>query len=276
METATLEKNFSRMGARVKVGPPNRRTRTDFSIDIRRDEKGEFFDIQVAKEIEMMVLDVQKKDRHLLLRVNDPDNPQAKFLCGHDERSWFTCAVPESTPVSSVFSAKQALKPTELKDIERNGGLKRKNAHKRHRKLKNGVKIHRQGEFMFIQEPRFNPSGKFPHVIHKNEPMSRGGKSKPHMVEYLYRTGGETVYVSDYSEEAKFGLSKEDYDKVRKRDPDAARVAWQTRHFVSSVYVKGKITHSDHKTLNLKDGWYKVLMNTEGSSKARSSVRFLD
>ena len=28
-----------------------------------------------------------------------------------------------------------------------------------------------------------------------NEPLSRGNGSKPHMAEFLYRKGGETVYV---------------------------------------------------------------------------------
>lgn len=57
----------------------------------------------------MLVLDAQKDDRHLLLLVKDHTVtttrngfqasekliPKARFLCGHDERNWFTCAVPE-------------------------------------------------------------------------------------------------------------------------------------------------------------------------------------
>lgn len=276
METATLEKKFSQMGARVKVGPPGRRSRNDFSIDIRRDEEGEFFDIQVKNEIDMMVLDVQKDDRHLLLRVNDPENPKARFLCGHDERSWFTCAIPESSGASSVFQAKQALKPKMLLDIEKNEGLKTKLTHKRHRKLKSGRRIHRQGEFMFIEEPGFVPDINFPHVIHKNEPMSRGGGSKPHMAEYLYRRGGTIVYVSNHSPEAQNGLSEKDYHELLKKDPKLKVLNWQRQVANAAVFVKGRITHRDHKTLDLKEIWYRCEMNTEGRSKARSNVRFLD
>ena len=276
MSSATLEKDFSRMGARVKVGPPGRWARSDFSIDIRRDEEGEFFDIQVTNEIEMMILDVQKTDRHLLLGVKEPKSQFSKFLCGHDERSWFTCAIPESTGASSVFAAKQALKPRELQEIERNGGLKTKNIHKRHRKLKSGVKIHRQGEFMFVQEPSFNPVNKFPNVIHRNEPLSRNTRSKPHMAEFAYRSGGETIYISDYSEATKDGVSKTEYENIFRRDPEAKNNAWRTRTIADAVYVKGRITHSDHKTLDLKDEWYRVMINTEGQSKAFGKVRFVD
>lgn len=276
METAILEKKFSQMGARVKVGPPGRYNRSDFSIDIRRDKEGEFFDIQIKNEIEMMVLDIQKDDRHLLLRVNDPDNPQAKFLCGHDERSWFTCAIPESSGASNVFQAKQALKPRILQDIEKNEGLKTKHVHKRHRKLKSGRKIHRQGEFMFIEELGFKPDLNFPHVIHKDEPMSRGGGSKPHMAEFLYRRGGTIVYVSDYNSEAQNGLSEKDYNDILKKDPKAKALHWQRRVANAAVFVKGRITHQDHKTLDLKDIWYRVEMNTENRARAGKNVRFLD
>lgn len=84
-----------------------------------------------------MIMDVQKQDRHLLLLVKDPDghaitfsqasDPRrisiSKFLCGHDERNWFTCAVPGKA--STVFQAKQDLKPKDLQDLTK--------------KIKNGV-----------------------------------------------------------------------------------------------------------------------------------------
>lgn len=276
MSIATLEKNFSRMGARVKVGPPGRFERRDFSINIRRDEEGEFFDIQVASEIDMMILDVQKTDRHLLLGVKESKNQFSKFLCGHDERSWFTCAIPESSGASSVFDAKQALKPRELQEIEKIGGLKRKNSQKRHRKLKTGIKIHRQGEFMFVLEPNFNPVNKFPNVIHRNEPLSRNTRSKPHMAEYAYRTNGETLYISDYSEKTKGGISTAEYQELLRKDPDAKKFRWQNRAIADAVYVKGRVTHRDHKTLDLKDQWYRVMINTEGQSRAAANVKFVD
>lgn len=64
-----------------------------------------------------MVMDVQKNDRHLLLMARDKDGSPLKFLCGHDERHWFTCAVPGGP--STVFQAKQALKPPEIVRAEK-------------------------------------------------------------------------------------------------------------------------------------------------------------
>jgi len=42
-----------------------------------------------------------------------------------------------------------------------------------------------------------------------------------------------------------------------------------------AVYAKGRIRHADHKTITLH-GWHRVLMNTEGQSKAMRNVAFLD
>lgn len=279
MDTSVIEKKFAQMGARVKIAEPRSNRRGDtppFSIDIRKDEEGDFFDIKIKKEIDMLVMDVKKDDRHLLLNVKNPENPKAKFLCGHDERAWFTCAIPESAGASTVFQAKQALKPKILRDIERNEGIKTQNAQKRHRKLASGRKIHRQGEFMFIEDPTFKCSEKFPNIIHKNEPMSRGGRSKPHMAEVLYRSGGTTVYVSNYNSQTQNGLSTAEYNELLRKDPVAKSVNWQTRKANAVVYVKGRITHSDHKTLELGDTWYRVELNTEGKAIAVGQVRFLD
>ena len=41
------------------------------------------------------------------------------------------------------------------------------------------------------------------------------------------------------------------------------------------VYVKGRIRHPDHASIRLY-GWHRVLMNTEGQSKAMRNVAFLD
>lgn len=276
MNTAVVEKRFNEIGARVKFGVPRQFRENDFSIDVRRDSEGEFFDVHVKKEIEMMVLDAQKKDRHLLLLVKQPDNPQGRYLCGHDERSWFTCAIPEKAGASTVFQAKQALKPRDVRDLERNEGVKSAKAHKRRKKLNSGRKEFRQGEFFFIEQPGFTPPQGFPSVIHKNEPMSRGRGSKPHIAEFLYRRGGETVYVSSYSLGAQNGLTEKDYNAILKKDPKAKNYNWRIMTANADVFVKGKITHSDHSTLNLGDIWYRVLINSEGEARANKNVKFLD
>ena len=41
------------------------------------------------------------------------------------------------------------------------------------------------------------------------------------------------------------------------------------------AYVKGKISHPDHKTIELYV-WHMVVMNTEGQSEAKQNVVFLD
>ena len=95
MDTALLEKQFARMGARLKVNarPTIRRSRSSgFAVDIRRDGHGPFFDVTLGEdaERELEVLDIQPGQRHLLLLVREPDGHREvkhKFLCGHDERT---------------------------------------------------------------------------------------------------------------------------------------------------------------------------------------------
>ena len=41
------------------------------------------------------------------------------------------------------------------------------------------------------------------------------------------------------------------------------------------TYVKGKITHPEHKTTILK-GWHRVYMNTEHKSEAMKHVIYFD
>lgn len=43
----------------------------------------------------------------------------------------------------------------------------------------------------------------------------------------------------------------------------------------ATVYVRGEITHRDHKTVYL-NGWHRVLMNTENRSRAMRFLAFLD
>lgn len=41
------------------------------------------------------------------------------------------------------------------------------------------------------------------------------------------------------------------------------------------VYVKGHFRHPDHSSITLH-AWHRLLMNTEGQSKAMRNVAFLD
>jgi len=267
------------MGARAKVSEAvdtRWRVAAPFTIDIRRDKEGEFFDIKAKKDIEMMILDLQKKDRHLLLMTRDlstktmqkPKPDTAKYLCGHDERNWFTCAVPKG---NTVNQAKEALKPQILRDVESKEGIKTSRAQKRHRKLNSGRKIHRQGEFMFIPDINFTPPSGSLTVIHRDEPMSRG-RGNSHYAEYLYRSGGEKVYVSHMAPD---GLTEKDYQDWLKRNRGRS-VRWDVRVRNPRVLVKGKITHKEHATLDLGDVWHQVVMNTEDQAPGARRVAFLD
>ena len=273
-----ITKKFKDIGARVKIfdlqNTRNRRVE-DISVNILSDRKGEYFDITLEDpdNIELQILDTQKDDKHLLLmaKTNAAHDNKKKFLCGYDERHFFSCAIPETAGVSTVLGAKQALKPNDLIDHEKRGKIKTKNLHKRKRTIKGG-KIFRQGEFNFIRDENFQPPKGSLTVIHKNEPMSRGG-GKPHMAEYLFRRGGTQVYVSGRHPN---GLTEKEYKEFLKENPDAKKWNWSSRVRNPKVYAKGKISHLDHKTLNLGDVWHEVVLNTEDRARARRNVAFLD
>jgi hypothetical protein len=59
------------------------------------------------------------------------------------------------------------------------------------------------------------------------------------------------------------------------RKPRAKGWAWRRMVRNPEAYVKGKISHVDHKTITLQV-WHRVVMNTEGRSLAMRHVVFLD
>ena len=248
MEDKLLAQSFEKMGARVKVEDPLRSPflrripkGSALSLNVRRDKKGEYFLLSKADETELVVLDVQPADRHLLLLTRE-GKKKARFLAGHDERHWFVAAIPEKTPVSTVRAAKAALQPAPAKEAS-------------------GVV--RQGEWFFI--PRLKEKIDEKLVLH-DEPLTRGRGSKPHRCQYLVRTGGETVYVKGAQI-----LPEAAYAKLEAK----AKHGWQVMRRNPKVFVRGRIRHSDHKTVTLK-GWNEVIMNTENQSIAMQHVAFLD
>ena len=265
-----LEAKFEKMGARVKFRSPVFRrnngskvidNREIIRIDVRKDKEGTYFDILKGGGIEVSVLDVQPKDRHLLLMARSQNGDKAKWLAGHDERDWFVAAVPENKPVSSVVTAKQALKPDAVVAAEDKVGVKPAKRQKRKNEARK-----RQGEWFFIPAPNAKVDEK---LILKNEPLRRG-RGKPHMAEELYRLGGETVYVGIGSSN---GISASAYAKLTADQRKSGRWRPMTRN--PKVYVRGKIRHSDHKTIVL-DCWHLVEMNTETQAVAMRNVAFLD
>src|SRR5262245_51489886 len=120
MTQVSVQSMFQRIGARADVmainGPREDRRAgrrswlfrviaRQFEIDIRHDDAGPYFFIRHGKEVYVEVADVRAHERHLLLQAkrNLPQNPWqdtvSSFLCGHDERSWFVAAIPETDDV---------------------------------------------------------------------------------------------------------------------------------------------------------------------------------
>lgn len=126
----------------------------------------------------------------------------------------------------------------------------------------------RQGEWFFVPVPSFQPGTGL--VLH-NEPLRRGN-GKPHVCEFLFRIGGELVYVSP---EYPNGLTEVQYKRLVQRRPKLAKLRWTTMRRNRGVYVQGRIRHPDHKTVVLP-GWHWVAQNTEFQAPAMRHVAFLD
>lgn len=261
MDTKLLERKFAEMGARAKVTKGGFRRSGDTSnvrLDVLRDKKGEFFDIRLFGDGIPEVLDVQPDDQHLLLLARN-QKEKSKFLCGHDERGLFVAAIPEKASVGTVKQAKEALKPKEV--LDRQVGLNAKERNRRH----NDAYL-RQGEFFFCKESIDPPAD----LILKNEPITRGRGSKPHMCEFLYRSRGEAVWVcSRYPN----GVDQKTYAELCRGE--GKKWGWRQMMKDATVYAKGRVRHPDHKTLVLRD-WCRVYINEEGKAKAMREVAFLD
>jgi len=263
MDNSSIEKMFERIGARVKVSY-DASLRNPAGVDIRTDRRGDFFEIRIEprESVNYDVIDVRPNLRHLLLMARREDSKN-KFLCGHDERHWFVCAVPGQS-VTSVKTAMEALQPAEVRAA----------VHRRVKRIKNRLRrknaaFVRQGEWFFVPDPELTVNQK---LVLRNEPISRGNGSKAHMCQYVYRSGGETVYVG-----AKYpmGLTKGAYTKLLARNPSARKWAWRIMQRNAAVYVRGRVWHPDHKTIVLND-WHRVMMNTEARAPGARSVFFLD
>src|SRR5262245_33201516 len=161
MDIKLLEKKFGLMGARVRIGPLVRgwrtRSRIDvrFTVDVRLDRKGEYFEIGSVERVDIDVLDVRPEMRHLLLTT-----PVGKFLCGHDERHWFAAAIPGNA--SNVKTALVELKPVVVRLAEERKRIRTKDRFRR----RNDAFI-RQGEWFFVPAPELKPMRL---LVMRNEP----------------------------------------------------------------------------------------------------------
>ena len=240
-----LRRHFSRTGARRRMKEAVRRRGAKIRMDIGRDRKGEFFDIRCQPGVLPEVLDVQPQHRHLVLMVRD-GTAKNKFLLGRDERHWFAAAVP-GDHVHDVRTAIDSLRPVEAQ----------------------GRRVIRQGEWFFVRDPGLSEKGA---VIYRNEPLSRGGGSKPHICEELMRCGGITVMVSP---EHPAGISPVRYERLITNHPRMRALSWRRMTRDADVYARGDVRHRDHKTVHL-DGWHRVFMNREREARHAPQIAFLD
>lgn len=246
-----VETQFKQIGASARESD----TSNDVSVNVIETAKGATFTLARPEGWEFQVLNVDPKDRHLVLLAKDGADKR-RFLCGHDERHYFVAAIPESTPVTTVRDAKLALMPDELRErpLSRRERGKRKTS-----------QFIRQGEWFFVPVPDFDP-GDAP--IYRNEPIARTG-GKAHIVAELCRIGGEQVYVSRRF--APTGITQAQYD----RHPKRGEGAWSTMQRGAVAFARGSVSHSDHATIRLA-GWHRIDMNTENRALAMRSVAFLD
>lgn len=270
------------MGARLKVCEiPSRWTRgdqswispQDYSIDLRRDRDGQFFELRVpthlSEALEVTVMQNEPKQRHLLLLVQkNGDEPQKdRFLCGHDEREWFIAAVPGGA--SSVRQAMDALRLTPVVDA-----LSSHNVSTNKRYSRKNRAFRRQGEWFFIPVAGLVVD---PKLVWRNEPLRRGA-GKPHMVDELYRTGGVRVVVCAQHPN---GVTEKEHTLLLQSNPEARYWGWRRMTRDATVYVRGRVRHSDHATITLPD-WHRVEMNTEtqvvstGTAITLGRLAFLD
>jgi hypothetical protein len=233
------------MGARVLVREFRAPQRVKIRIDVGRDRSGEFFDLRYEEGSAPEILDVQPPTRHLVLMVRDGDL-RNKFLLGRDERHWFAAAVPGDN-VRDVRTAIASLRPTEIE----------------------GRRAIRQGEWFFVPDQSVHDKNA---VILRNEPLTRGAGSKPHVCSQMMRHGGIQVMVS---QKYPAGIELAAYTQLILTDETAANLRWRAMTRDAQVYVRGEVRHRDHKTVDL-DGWHRVYMNRERFARHAPQIAFLD
>ncbi|HVK01918.1 MAG TPA: hypothetical protein VM490_00435 [Armatimonadaceae bacterium] len=285
MDTLTIEslsRQFARIGARLAVDEKTPIAEA-YTLDVRsaagrhsKGSKGETFVLRVREDVreslDLLTLDVRAGQRHLLLfarplargeasGVREVTVPTTRFLCGHDERHWFVAAVGGAA--SSVSEAMEGLKPRGVAAMQRRLGVRARDWNRR----KNPAFL-RQGEWFFLPQPGWQPPSAALTVL-RNEAIRRGDGSKPHLVEELYRDGGELVYVCPRHPN---GVTPAQQAKILARDPAARAWGWQPLRRNMQVFARGRVRHADHATITLPC-WHRVLMNGEELSR---NVAFLD
>jgi hypothetical protein len=259
-----IETKFDKMGARIRIRGMTtesfrRHGRRPLVIDVLRTEAGEVFDIEKTQNVDLSVLDLQPRQRHLLLLAENWVGSD-RFLCGHDERHWFVAALPNNHDIRMVQEAKASLKPSQVRRKERRRQGKRRR--------RSDVYI-RQGEWFFIPYPHARIER---NRIMRNAPLSRGPESTPHVCELMYLDGEREFECDRFPRLAFF---ESEYRKILKTRRKAKQWNWRPLPFDPDIYVRGKVTHPDHHPIYL-DEWHFVQMNTERQNSSLVRVAYRD
>jgi hypothetical protein len=258
-----IRSDFNRAGARASIKRLDRkslrRLQHPMSIDVVSDEPDEYFDIQLSPDVQLAVVDVQPRQRHLLLSAWNAVG-EDRFLCGHDEYHWFVAALPHESDALTVEAAMESLKPLLVKRLE-----ERKHKGKHHRK--SDVYM-RQGEWFFLPCPHASIDRK--QVSHGG--MLHRGDSKPHHCTFLYEDGEREYECARYP---KLAFFESEYKHILKTRRKAKQWGWRQLPFNPTLYAKGWIEHEDHSPLFL-DIWHRVEMNRESDRLSMSRMIYRD
>lgn len=250
MDTQILGRHFSQCRLPVEfvdVDPRRERGRLPLSsrladsyffVDIvTRRKREQRFRIFADDNATLNLLDKHPTMRHVLLQVRSTPVEREvvdHFLLGHDERELF---VVQSNRVNSIRAAIEALKPTEVRRAEQKG-----------------LKVIRQGDWFFIPlRATFKITSDM--ILHRNETI--GG---PNAFRWGIRVGNPHVA------EEQLLIFGDAFDRRSNK--------WvAVKNQLLSVYVRGKIRHADHATIELR-GWHRAVQNiTNGST---TSIGYFD
>lgn len=259
-----IKTEFERVGARAIIRHLDRQSlrqlQRPMAIDVASDESGEYFDIQLIAGVSLDVVDVQPRQRHLLLSAWNALG-EDRFLCGHDEYHWFVAALPHGPNTVDVEAAKETLKPERVQRLEQ-----RKHRGKYHRK--SDVYM-RQGEWFFLPCPHASIDRS---RVVRGGILRRGAGSKAHICSFLYEDGEREYECDRYP---KLAFFESEYKHILKTRRRAEQWNWRQLPFNPVLYVKGWIIHEDHSSLFL-DIWHRVEMNRESDRLSMSRMIYRD
>jgi len=136
-----------------------------------------------------------------------------------------------------------------------------------HEVVQQNEAVVRQGEWLFVPAPGLLvEAGR----ILRHEPVRRRAVES-HVVEEIFRTGGEAVY---FSETKRRVLTVPQYRKLLRQRPAAVKEDWRIRQREMADYGRGTVLHPDHHSITLQ-GWHRILLDTEAQAALRQPPAFL-